>query len=103
MGTIGGDQYAGAQTAAIGQREHCARLIGVQRAGYRESFEGFKGNGRQQIDACHCVQTLMQGRQQHRILDNVAECLTSYETQVETLEGNLEELQEAISSLNRKA
>lgn len=35
--------------------------------------------------------------------DNVAECLTSYETQVETLEGNLEVLQEAISSLNRKA
>ena len=34
--------------------------------------------------------------------DNVTECLRSYETQVETLEGNLEELQDAISSLKRK-
>jgi ABC-type transporter Mla subunit MlaD len=35
--------------------------------------------------------------------DNVTECLKSYETQVETLEENLEELQEAISSLKLNA
>lgn len=35
--------------------------------------------------------------------EQVADCLQSYETQVETLQGNLEELQDAISSLKRKA
>lgn len=33
----------------------------------------------------------------------VTECLKSYETQVQTLEGSLEELQEAISSFKRKS
>jgi chromosome segregation ATPase len=33
----------------------------------------------------------------------VTECLKSYETQVQTLEGSLEELQEAISSIKRKS
>lgn len=35
--------------------------------------------------------------------EKVTECLKSYESQVQALEGSLEELQEAISSLNRKA
>lgn len=35
--------------------------------------------------------------------EEVTECLKSYETQVQTLEGSLEELQEAISSFKRKS
>jgi hypothetical protein len=71
----------GMETGLIAQRDHLNTIV----ASYGSQLEG----------------------QTKRLVDQwtkaVTDCLTSYDAQVQTLEGSLEELQEAISSLNRKA
>jgi methyl-accepting chemotaxis protein len=73
--------FQGAQTGLTALRDRVKEII----TAYGGQIEGQ-------------TQTLMK-----QWTTEVTECLKSYETQVQTLEGSLEELQEAISTIKRKA
>ena len=73
--------FQGAETGLMAMRDRVKEII----ADYGNQVEGK-------------TQSLM-----NQWTEKVTECLKSYESQVQALEGSLEELQEAISSLNRKA
>jgi methyl-accepting chemotaxis protein len=73
--------FQGAQTGLTALRDRVKEII----AAYGSQIEGQ-------------TQTLM-----NQWTTEVTECLKSYEAQVQTLEGSLEELQEAVSSIKRKA
>jgi chromosome segregation ATPase len=73
--------FQGTQTGLTALRDRVKEII----AAYGSQIEGQ-------------TQTLMK-----QWTTEVTECLKSYEAQVQTLEGSLEELQEAVSSIKRKA
>ena len=73
--------FQGAQTGLTALRDRVQEIISA----YGSQIEGQ-------------TQTLMK-----QWTTEVTECLKSYEAQVQSLEGNLEELQEAVSSIKRKA
>jgi hypothetical protein len=72
--------FQGAQTGLTALRDRVKEII----SSYGSQIEGQ-------------TQTLMK-----QWTTEVTECLKSYETQVQTLEGSLEELQDALSSIKRK-
>lgn len=91
----------GADSAAISY----TKLIELQRLWLQGAETGLSALRDRLKEIIASYGSQIEGQTQNLIkqwTDKVTECLRSYETQVESLEGNLEELQDAISSLKRK-
>jgi methyl-accepting chemotaxis protein len=102
LSQAGTSLHQGADSAAESYR----RLIELQRLWFQSVEMGLTALRDRVQEIISAYGSQVEG-QTKKLMDqwtsDVTECLKSYEVQVETLEGSLDELQAAISILNRKA
>lgn len=102
LSQAGTSLHQGADSAAESYR----RLIELQRLWFQSVEMGLTALRDRVQEIISAYGSQVEG-QTKKLMDQwtseVTECLKSYEAQVETLEGSLDELQAAISILNRKA
>lgn len=102
LSLAGNSLRQGAESAAITYE----RLVELQRLWLKGAETGLTALRDRVKEIITSYGSQIEGQTQNLMnqwTGEVTECLKSYETQVQTLEGSLEELQEAISSFKRKS
>lgn len=102
LSQAGNSLRQGAESAAITYE----RLVELQRLWLKGAETGLTALRDRVKEIITSYGSQIEGQTQNLMnqwTGEVTECLKSYETQVQTLEGRLEELQEAISSFKRKS
>lgn len=102
LSLAGNSLRQGAESAAVTYE----RLVELQRLWFKGAETGLTALRDRVKEIITSYGNQIEGQTQslmNQWTGEVTECLKSYETQVQTLEGSLEELQEAISSFKRKS